>query len=306
MFCCHHKHTHTHTHYLKTLGLKGQRVGERGEECQGWFCGWLPLCELVCATSKEIAIASHDATKCTEKGATNNRNNDSVNDNNKKGKTQQQQQDVDAAAAAAEPNQDWEKEAGGKKFICCICKNFHAVNKQRVEGRQGQRWRLASSRENRRLCSPFERTHMWEAERQRGARHWGLGTGDWVQCCILHTKGKATGAAGTNWNETKRNVEIASGAVAAAANVDADADGAALVPLWKCILKKRARAFVILILWIFSSLFCHFHFMLPTCCRMPHATKRPRLGSKKCFLIENVPSQLRLLIVGVAGPEEGT
>lgn len=96
-----------------------------------------------------------------------------------KGKTQQQQQDVDAAAAAAEPNQDWEKGAGGKKFICCICKNFHAVNKQWVEGRQEQRGRLASSREKRRLCSPFERTHMWEAERQRGhgTEDWGLGTG---------------------------------------------------------------------------------------------------------------------------------
>lgn len=82
------------------------------------------------------------------------------------------------AAATAEPNQDWGKGTGGKKFICCICKNFHAVNKQRVEGRQGKRERLASSRENRRLCSPFERTHMWEAERQRrhGRGDWGLRT----------------------------------------------------------------------------------------------------------------------------------
>lgn len=62
--------------------------------------------------------------------------------------------------------------------------------------------------------------------------------------------------------------------------------------------------------------FCHFNFVdflfsfLPfpfhVANMLPHATKRPRLGSKKCFLIENVPSQLRLLIVGVAGPEEGT
>lgn len=101
-------------------------------------------------------------------------------------------------------------------------------------------------------------------------------------------------------------MEIASGAVAADADAAADADGAAaLVALWKCILKKSARAFVILILWIFSSFFLPFPFHVATN-MLPHATKRPRLGSKKCFLIENVPSQLRLLIVGVAGPEEGT
>lgn len=89
-------------------------------------------------------------------------------------------------------------------------------------------------------------------------------------------------------------MEIASGAVAAAAS--------ALLPLWKCILKKSARAFVILILWIFSALFCHFPFHaanipLPTSCRRKMSKVR---GSQKCFLIENVPSQLRLLIVGVA------
>lgn len=95
-------------------------------------------------------------------------------------------------------------------------------------------------------------------------------------------------------------MEIASGAVAADADAAADADGAALVPLWKCILKKSARAFVILILWIFSSFFLPFPFHVAN--MLPHATKRPRLDSKKCFLIENVPSQLRLLIVGVAGP----
>lgn len=34
---------------------------------------------------------------------------------------------------------------------------------------------MASSREKRRLCSPFERTHMWEAETEGG--DWELGTG---------------------------------------------------------------------------------------------------------------------------------
>lgn len=139
-----HTHTYTLSQNFRAQGTASGGTGRRG--CQGWFCGWLPLCELVCATSKEIAIASHDATKCTEKGATNNRNNDSVNDNNKKGKTQQQQQDVDAAAAAAaEPNQDWEKEAGGKNSFAVFAKIFMLSTSSGSRGGRGSgaAWQVA-------------------------------------------------------------------------------------------------------------------------------------------------------------------
>lgn len=37
--------------------------------------------------------------------------------------------------------------------------------------------RGSRGREKRRLCSPFERTHMWEAETEGGTGDWGLGTG---------------------------------------------------------------------------------------------------------------------------------
>lgn len=117
-------------------------------------------------------------------------------------------------------------------------------------------------------CVRHLKEHTCGRQRDRGGHgteDWGLGTG---YSAAYYTQ-KERRREQLALTEMKRNVTRKLQAAPLPPTLMLPLMQTVLLPLWKCILKKSARAFVILILWIFSSLFCHFHFMFPTCCRMP-------------------------------------